>query len=96
MSQRELEEFAASNEDIYICNDTFDCAMLSAGCAIEAMNAVLDNRYQTTFLEKLLTLETTIFFNTVTRSSHLVCKSFRTVFNVLFTLNLTCFSVCVL
>ncbi len=44
MTPTELEQLSGQFEDVFLCRESYDCALLSAGCAIEAMSAVLEKR----------------------------------------------------
>ena len=47
LSPEELESLAGEFEDIYLDNGSYEQALLSAGCALQATNALLQNRSHT-------------------------------------------------
>lgn len=49
MSGRELLELGNSMDSIYINAFTYDCALLAAGCAIEAVDTVMSRTYANSF-----------------------------------------------
>jgi acetoin utilization deacetylase AcuC-like enzyme len=42
MNEEQLKHTSEIYEDIYICKDTYDLALLSAGCALDSVKSVVD------------------------------------------------------
>lgn len=49
MNEKKLLELSATMDSIYINQFTYDCALIAAGCAIEAVERVLSNEYSNSF-----------------------------------------------
>lgn len=49
MSPKQLQSFADSMDSVYFHPSTFDCALLAAGCALEAVDRVLDGSHANAF-----------------------------------------------
>ncbi|VDK67642.1 unnamed protein product [Anisakis simplex] len=50
MNIQQLESYCSGFEDVYANNFTYDACLMSAGCAIEAMKSVINERHRFSFI----------------------------------------------